>query len=232
MKLSCEINLVLLVPLASGFATISRLSSVETAGRLRTGVGSLSHVNSRTPTRLFGADANGSSAATPEQRLDESLNESSLSSAISILDQNPRLDLPRERWNGVFDAIERRTTEAEENVENKRLLEDQSQYQIDSVARTEMTEMYSTLKKLDHLRLFGAGAEFPPAAGSHVVTPTLLEEVTDLSMMALTPKPTNSLLFAGAAVAVAEGLASVALGVNVNFLVFATQRSSWLYLTA
>lgn len=159
-----------------------------------------------------------------EQQLGTYLNEPSLSRAISHLEQNPELELSKERWLDVFSAIERRTTDAEENIENTRLLAEsqQSQYQIQSPARNEMTQMYETLKHLDHLRLFGAAKQFSPAGGSQTVTPLLLEEVTDLSMVALTPKPTNTLLFAGIALAISEGIASVSLGVDLNFLVFAT----------
>jgi hypothetical protein len=154
------------------------------------------------------------------EQLDTYLKEPSLAPAISFLENNPEIELPRERWLDVFGAIERRTTEAEENIENTRLLE--SQYQIQSPARNEMTQMYETLKSLNHLRLFGAARQFPPASGSQQVTPLLLEEVTNLSMVALTPKPTNTLLLAGIALAIAEGITSINTGLDLNFLVFST----------
>lgn len=175
--------------------------------------------NSR-PVRLA-VKGDDSSASTVEERFDKYLEEPSLSKAISLLEEHPDVHLTRERWSSVFTAIERRTTEAEENAENNRLLED-NQYQIQSPARNEMTKMYETLKNANHLKLFGAAKQFPAAAGSHTVTPMLLERITDLSMVSLTPKPTNTLLFAGVALAVSEVYASATLGVDLNFLTFAT----------
>lgn len=173
-------------------------------------------------TRRLALHAAATTDSSPGEQLDNYLKEPSLAPAISFLKNNPEIELPRERWLDVFSAIERRTTEAEENIENTRLLQEESQYQIQSPARNEMTQMYETLKELDHLRLFGAAKQFPPASGSQQVTPLLLEEVTNLSMVALTPKPTNTLLLAGIALAVTEGITSINTGLDLNFLVFST----------
>jgi hypothetical protein len=155
-------------------------------------------------------------------QFDAYLEETSLSKAILLFDKNPEIEMTRSRWENIFNAIERRTTEAEENAENTRLLESNTQYQVISPARTEMTNMYRLLAKQNHLRLFGASREFSPAAGSHTVTPMLLEQITNLTMVALTPKPTNTLLLAGAALAIAEGAVSISMGWDFNFLVLST----------
>ena len=173
-------------------------------------------------TNFDGKEQEENASTAIEEKFDAFLQEPSLSRAINLLEENPDVTLTRERWSSVFTAIERRTTEAEENAENKRLLESSSHYPVQSPARNEMTKLYNLLAKLHHLRLFGAAKEFPPAPGSHSVTPVLLEQITGLNMLALTPKPTNSLLLAGVALALAEGLASLTMGWDLNFIVFVT----------
>jgi hypothetical protein len=86
----------------------------------------------------------------------------------------------------------------------------------------EMTNMYDVLKQQGHLKLFGASSQIPPAAGSKNVTPILLEQITGLSMKALTPKPTPTLLIAGVVLALLEGFASLTTGISFNLLVSAT----------
>jgi hypothetical protein len=164
-----------------------------------------------------------------ENEFDKALQETSLSRAITLLEDHPDdIPLTRERWSNVFAAIERRTTEAEENTENIRFLESStststmSQYPLQSPARNEMTKFYDVLANSKHLRLFGAAKDFPPAAGSQTVTPVLLETITGLNMVALTPKPTNTLLLAGAALALTEVAISLQYGWDLNFLTFAT----------
>jgi hypothetical protein len=157
-----------------------------------------------------------------DDQFDAYLQEPSLSKAIQFFEKNPDIEITKSRWENIFNAIERRTTEAEENAENMRLLDSNTQYQVISPARTEMTSIYTLLAKQNHLRLFGASREFPPAAGSHTVTPMLLEQITNLTMVALTPKPTNTLLLAGAALAIVEGAISINMGWDFNFLVFST----------
>eukprot|EP00541_Cyclophora_tenuis_P011759 CAMPEP_0116552460 /NCGR_PEP_ID=MMETSP0397-20121206/6504_1 /TAXON_ID=216820 /ORGANISM="Cyclophora tenuis, Strain ECT3854" /LENGTH=374 /DNA_ID=CAMNT_0004077423 /DNA_START=1 /DNA_END=1125 /DNA_ORIENTATION=- len=83
--------------------------------------------------------------------------------------------------------------------------------------------MYRTLQELDHLKLFGAiSARAPPASGSHIVTPMLLEEISGVSMKALTPKPTNRLLIAGVVLSAVEAVVSLKFNVDFNLLVFST----------
>lgn len=163
-------------------------------------------------------------AASPEEELTDSLQGGKLKQAIRVLEQNPSLNLSKETFGKVFDCIELTTEMAEENSSNARLLEEQqlSRYPPKSPARMDMTNMYNALRTTGKLKLFGACEEQPLASGSKTVTPLLLEEITNLSMTALTPKPTNTLLFAGVALAGLEVIAAVAFGWNVNLLVFLT----------
>ncbi len=112
--------------------------------------------------------------------------------------------------------------EAEENNINTRAAIDYN-YPPTSPARSEMTTMYQTLKAKGVLNVFGAASDGKfPAQGSKVITPTLLEQITDLSMVSLTPQPTNTLLVAGAAFAFFEGVFSIYTGVDLNFLILLT----------
>ena len=137
--------------------------------------------------------------------------------------------MTKDRILGVFGAIEIRTINAEENDINKRT-SDQAQINLGAMeyppispARMEMTEMYKILKDVGHLQVYGAASDGNyPAQGSKQVTPNMLEKITNLSMVSLTPQPTNSLLLAGGALAVLEGIVSVTTGINLNFLVFFT----------
>mmetsp|Transcript_2093 Transcript_2093/g.2376 ORF Transcript_2093/g.2376 Transcript_2093/m.2376 type:complete len:417 (-) Transcript_2093:220-1470(-) len=152
---------------------------------------------------------------SPGNIFDTYLEENALTKAVAVFRQNPQLELTKERFVAVFDSIERRTSEAEEINDDRSSI-------MRSSSRLEMTSMYRTLKDLDHLKLFGASKDFPPASGSHIVTPKLLEAVSGLSMVALTPKPTNSVLVAGVALALFEGVISLNLGIDFNLLVFIT----------
>jgi len=161
-------------------------------------------------------------------KLDKLLDTGDLGAAEKLLKSNPQVAANvvslqnRDRWNKVFDAIERQTAEAEETTEqvNTRRM---AEFPLTSKARDEMNNMYQTLRDLNQLQVFGAiSSKLPPAAGSHAVRPSLLEDITGIPMKALTPKPSNGLLYAGAAVAILEGILSLALNINLNFLVLST----------
>lgn len=139
--------------------------------------------------------------------------------AVRLLKDNPdEIELSRTRFGMIFDAIEATTSAAEEQSVNTRL--EQELLSV-SQSRLDMTQMYQTLKNQGHLRLFGAVTEKAlPAAGSHTVRPTMLEKITLLSMKALTPKPSNTLLYAGIGVAVLEALASAYFDLDLNLLFF------------
>ncbi len=141
---------------------------------------------------------------------------SNFAKAIRFLRSNPNsIDLSRDRFGRIFDAIEARTSDSES-------IPDQQQ-QVVSEARKEMSEMYSLLKEQGHLKLFGSiTKENMPANGSHTVRPSMLESITSLSMSSLTPQPSNTLMYAGIAAALAEGAASAYFGLNLNALFFAT----------
>jgi len=132
------------------------------------------------------------------------------------------IEMTRDRFGKIFDAIEERTSDAEVNVSDQQQQQQQQQPMI-SESRNEMTEMYSLLKEQGHLRLYGAiTKENMPASGSHNVRPTMLEAITSLPMSSLTPKPSNTLMYAGIAVALIESIASAYLGLDLNAIFFAT----------
>jgi hypothetical protein len=166
-----------------------------------------------------------------EKQFDDYLIKNDLRGATRLIsNQSTMINLEdKDRIIDIFSAIERRTMEAEENSINKRIADDASldnmeySYPPVSAARMEMTSMYQKLKTNDALIAFGAASNGNfPAQGSKVITPTLLEQITDLSISSLTPQPTNTLLVAGAAFAFAEGIFSVYTGVNLNFLILFT----------
>jgi len=156
--------------------------------------------------------------STESSQFDDLLKETKLREAVRYLRENPETKLNKERWNNIFEAIGARTANAEETAENLRVA-----VPIESAARKEMTDMYQTLRDQGKLTLYGAvDSKIPPAAGTHTLPPALLEEILGMPMQALTPKPNNNLLVAGATVAVAEGILSLALGVPLNLLIFLT----------
>mmetsp|Transcript_16372 Transcript_16372/g.21428 ORF Transcript_16372/g.21428 Transcript_16372/m.21428 type:complete len:545 (-) Transcript_16372:216-1850(-) len=185
-------------------------------------LGSLNKVKSTRPTVALRAGSDDADAA--KASLDQALADSNLRKATSILkngNQGGKAELSREQWNQIFELIQERTANAEENtVEN---VNQATEFPTQSAARSEMTEMYKVLKESGQLQLFGAlNTKMPLAAGSTNVPPLLLEGILDLPMTALTPKPTNSLLFAGVAVAILEGLISASLNIPLNNLVLST----------
>jgi hypothetical protein len=140
--------------------------------------------------------------------------------SIEFLEAHPNVDITKDRFQEIFDAIEYRTRAAEEHYSKSKL---EQEVPMMSQSRTEMTRMYKVLKDNGHLRLFGCiTKENMPASGSHVVRPSLLEEVTLLSMRSLTPKPSNTLLYAGIALALGEAILSITQGWDINLLFFAS----------
>ena len=167
------------------------------------------------------------SSFVEERNLDTYLQSNDLRGASRIIKNSaPIINMDKERIVTIFDAVERKTKEAEENNINKRMAEDinmEYTYPPTSPARMEMTIMYQTLKEKGILNVFGAASNGNiPAQGSKAITPTLLERITELSMISLTPQPTNTLLIAGAVTAFAEGILSVYTGINLNFLITMT----------
>lgn len=166
-----------------------------------------------------------------EEVFDECLQKNNLISATRLI-KSPssiiNLD-DKQRILDIFKAIERRTMEAEENSINKRIADGANlgnleiAYPPESPARNEMTNMYRILKDKGVLKTFGAASNGNyPVQGSKIITPTLLEQITNLSMVSLTPQPTNTLLIAGGGFALLEVLFSAYTGVNLNFLILFT----------
>jgi hypothetical protein len=161
--------------------------------------------------------------AEDEQEFDKMLDDTKLSQAVNFFRSNPDLEISRDRFNRIFDAIEEGTATAEESAINTRQEIQEIENPLLSKSRKEMTDMYNALKDGDHLRLFGSiTKENMPAAGSKTVRPSMLEEISLLSMKALTPKPSNTLLYAGIGVAILEAIASATLGINLNLIFFLT----------
>ena len=104
--------------------------------------------------------------------------------------------------------------------------------------RAQMTKLYQVLREEGKLNVFGAIARPPPSsssssssqlagpiyptAGSKLISPDLLEKITEMSMTNLTPRPTNLLLYGGGVLALLEGIISLNTGINFNFLVVTT----------
>jgi len=164
--------------------------------------------------------------AEDEKAFDNFLEENQLNRAVRAFRSTPDLDLNRDRWNKIFDAIEETTAEAEQTSINTRM-EQPQEVPLLSKSRMEMTDMYAVLKDEGHLRLFGSiTRDNMPASGSHSVRPSMLEEISLLSMKALTPRPSNTLLYAGIGLAIIEAIASAMLGLDLNFLFFLTLASA------
>lgn len=164
--------------------------------------------------------------ATSEEtkNFDDLLEGNKLRQAADLFRRTPDLELSRDRWNKIFNAIEEVTADADQAAINTRR---ELESPLLSKSRMEMTDMYSTLKDEGHLRLFGSiSKDNMPANGSHSVRPDMLEEITSLSMKALTPNPSNTLLYAGVALAVIEATASAYFSLDLNLLFFATLLSS------
>ena len=125
----------------------------------------------------------------------------------------------------VFDAIESVTSERDETLTvNKRAIEDATienaassppqmptsdvEFRSNDPARYQMTQLYQILKKGGRLNFFGAVGRWQeavfPTAGSKLVSEALLEEITEMNMISLTPQPTNLLLYQGVGLAVSR----------------------------
>jgi hypothetical protein len=139
---------------------------------------------------------------------------------VKFLQSHPDLEMTRDRFAKIFSAIEDITRAAEEHSINTRM---EQEMPMVSRSRIEMTNMYTALKEAGHLKLFGSiHRDNMPVSGSHTVRPSLMEQITLLSMKSLTPKPSNTLLYAGVVVATLEAIASATMGWDLNVLFFVT----------
>jgi hypothetical protein len=171
--------------------------------------------------RILAAAKSSTNIEEEARRFDELLGDSAqLNQAVKFLQSHPKIELSRKRFNLIFDAIEETTSAAEVQSVNTRMEQD---VPVLSQSRLEMTEMYSLLKQQGHLRLFGSiNKDNMPASGSHTVRPSIMEEITLLSMKSLTPMPSNTLLYAGVGVAILESISSAFMGLDLNILFFVT----------
>jgi len=168
-------------------------------------------------------DTNDTTSDNNSNKLDQLLQDpvESLRPAINYLKDHPDVKLSRSNWDALFRGIEQVTGNAEENdkLSTTNQQQQQNQFPIYSKARQEMTALYDELRDRGELRLYGAvTTQEPPAAGSTEISPPLLQEILDLPMSALTPAPSNNVLWLGAAVAVVEILTSIATGISFNTL--------------
>ena len=204
--------------------------------------------HSFTETRVQYTVLNANSVDTIEtskQELTQVLQTNKLETILSYLETNPSIisSLSNTQLQSIFQTIELETANSDDNTVNKRTIEDQTTTQIafqsvDKI-RLEMTKLYRLLRENGKLNVFGSIGRLPPSSllavsppppegpiyptsGSKIITPTLLEEITGMNMIALTPQPTNLLLYGGAILALLEGLASLYYGINFNLLVVCT----------
>ncbi|KAL7483664.1 hypothetical protein ACHAW6_009348 [Cyclotella cf. meneghiniana] len=185
-----------------------------------------------------GVNGNRSSNASinPEE-FDKALLSNNLQSIVNYLDTRDISSITDPQLRSIFDAIEIATAESDANTVNTRLLEEAKAVEFRSLdrVRAQMTKLYRLLREGGRLQAFGAIARqapksstfsstspsgpIYPAAGSKIITPTLLEEITGMEMTNLTPQPTNMLLYGGAALALLEGVVSLYFHINFNLLV-------------
>ena len=214
---------------SSAFSPISSLSASCCSRRNAINHSSAKQDITRKCVAPIYSTTNNNSAAM-NKKFDKMLSQGELKSATTLLQSDASsIQMNKERILQIFNVIEERTKEAEENHINKRIAEDENinlgamEYPPTSPARMEMTNMYSTLRDSGNLKVFGAASDGKyPAMGSKNVTPNLLEKITELSMTSLTPKPTNTLVLAGAGLAIVEGIVSLSTGINLNFLIVLT----------
>ncbi|KAL3796387.1 hypothetical protein HJC23_004184 [Cyclotella cryptica] len=187
-----------------------------------------------------GDGVNGNRSSDALRSLDEfdkAVQSNNLQSIVNYLETQDISSLTDAQLQSIFDAIEIATAESDANTVNTRLLEEAKAVEFRSLdrVRAQMTKLYLLLREGGRLQAFGAiarqapkssrfSSENPPgpiypAAGSKIVTPTILEDISGMEMINLTPQPTNMLLYGGAALAVLEGVISLYFHINFNLLV-------------
>lgn len=177
--------------------------------------------------------------------LETTLESNNLDKILSYLETHSSSipSLTGAQLQSIFYAIELATAQSDENTVNKRAIEDanissaQIEFQALDRVRAQMTKLYRLLREQGRLNVFGAIGRLPPSSismasplegtvyptsGSKIITPKLLETITNIEMINLTPQPTNLLLYGGGALAILEGILSLYLGINFNLLVVIT----------
>ncbi len=186
-------------------------------------------------------------AILKNDELSQALESNNLERILSYLQSHPASIplLSKSQTQTIFNAIEMATADSDENTVNKRALQDANIFSaiggggvefrsLDRV-RSQMTQLYRLLRENGRLNIFGAigrpppaclaissppdGPVYPALSDSKLISPTLLEEITSMEMINLTPKPTNLLLYGGIALALLEGIASLYFDISFNLIV-------------
>ena len=178
--------------------------------------------------------------------LSQALESKNLERILSYLQSQPTTIplLSKSQIQIIFNTIEMATADSDENTVNKRALQDANvfsaiggggiEFRSLDLVRSQMTQLYRLLRENGRLNIFGAIGRPPPAclaissppegpvypsSGSKLISPTLLEEITNMEMINLTPKPTNLFLYGGIALALLEGIASLYFDISFNLIV-------------
>ena len=124
----------------------------------------------------------------------------------------------REQFDLIFGAIEEAaSTTNNSNINNNNTAAEQEL----RFRNNEMSTAYDSLKNDGSLRLFGSiTKDNMPCSGSHTVMPTILEQLTSLSMTSLTPQSSNTVWLVGIVIAVVESIVSDIFGYNLNVIFF------------
>jgi len=203
-------------------------------------------------SKLEENETNSDNNTMNNEALTQALESKNLSKILSHLQSHTSSipSLSNAQLQSIFYAIELATAESDENTVNKRAIEDATinsassgggdvEFRALDRVRAQMTKLYRLLREKGQLNVFGAIGRAPPSSiavvpsfpeqgpmyptsGSKLISPTLLEEITTIEMINLTPQPTNLLLYGGAALASLEAIASLSLGINFNVLVVCT----------
>ncbi|KAL7432067.1 hypothetical protein ACHAXH_002808 [Discostella pseudostelligera] len=194
-------------------------------------------------------EATTTSIEVTNNALSQAIESNNLEKILSYLQTHPTFipHLTKSQIQTIFDAIELATAESDDNTVNKRALQDANlvsaaaagsggiEFRSLDRVRSQMTQLYRLLREHGRLNIFGAIGRPPPScislsspppegpvyptSGSKIITPTLLEEITNMEMINLTPRPTNLLLYGGVALALLEGLASLYFDISFNLIV-------------
>mmetsp|Transcript_8552 Transcript_8552/g.19174 ORF Transcript_8552/g.19174 Transcript_8552/m.19174 type:complete len:573 (-) Transcript_8552:56-1774(-) len=195
-------------------------------------------------------ETTNSIASNNDDELTQAIESNNLEKILSHLQQSSSrtASLSKTQTQSILNAIEVATAESDENTVNKRAAEDANissaaaadvEFQALDRVRAQMTNLYRLLREEGKLNVFGAIGRPPPSSlsvaispsleesiyptsGSKIISPTLLQQITGMEMINLTPRPTNLLLYGGGALAVLEGLVSLYFGINFNLLVVCT----------
>lgn len=184
-----------------------------------------------------------------DEELIETLESNNLENILSYFQSHTSsiTSLSNTQLQSIFGTIELATAESDKNTANKQAVEDANisstssgggiEFRALDRVRSQMTDMYRLLREEGKLNVFGAIGRLPPSSisvmpsqeglvyptsGSKIIAPELLEEITSIEMINMTPQQNNLLLYGGAALAMLEGIASLYFHINFNLLVVGT----------